>query len=140
MASKLNLRNALAFTLLIPPRETGIRKFCLWAIGLAVLTLQKIHENPGFSSGTQVKVSRRTVTVTRVLTGATLGNNWMLRRLFSVAARGLPLAPPGEARLRSPARVRAAMETDETRAGGSSGREMDSESAMERAPLRSGGN
>src|ERR1700733_2703202 len=38
----VHLRNALAFTLLIPGKETGIRRFCLWAIGLAVLTLKKI--------------------------------------------------------------------------------------------------
>src|SRR5256885_11545663 len=37
-----HLRNALAFTLLIPGREAGIRRFCLWAIGLAILTLRKI--------------------------------------------------------------------------------------------------
>ena len=38
-----HLRNALDYTLCIPAAETGIRRFCLWAIGLAVLTLQ---ENP----------------------------------------------------------------------------------------------
>jgi farnesyl-diphosphate farnesyltransferase len=36
-----HLRNALDYTLLIPGKETGIRRFCLWAIGLAVLTLRK---------------------------------------------------------------------------------------------------
>ena len=38
-----HLRNALDYTLLIPGKETGIRRFCLWAIGLAVLTLRKIE-------------------------------------------------------------------------------------------------
>src|SRR3984885_12647589 len=38
-----HLRNALEFTLLIPAKETGIRRFCLWAIGLAVLTLRNIE-------------------------------------------------------------------------------------------------
>jgi farnesyl-diphosphate farnesyltransferase len=135
-----HLRNALAFTLMIPPGERGIRKFCLWAIGLAVLTLQKIQAQPGFSAGRQVKVSRRTVTVTRVLTGATLGNNWMLRRLFDLAARGLPLAGPDEARLRSPARLRAAMEEDEAGPGGLATGTVDLVTAMERGVLRSGGN
>src|ERR1700733_11930604 len=32
-----HLRNALDYTLLIPAAEAGIRRFCLWAIGLAVL-------------------------------------------------------------------------------------------------------
>src|SRR5690606_26550103 len=38
-----HLRNALEYACLIPKREAGIRRFCLWAIGLAVLTLRKIH-------------------------------------------------------------------------------------------------
>jgi farnesyl-diphosphate farnesyltransferase len=91
-----HLRNALAFTLLIPSKETGIRRFCLWAIGLAVLTLQKIRHNPRFTSGAQVKVSRSAVAMTRILTNATVRSNWLLTRLFELSARGLPLATPSE--------------------------------------------
>ena len=65
-----HLRNALAYTLAIPARETGIRRFCLWALGLAVLTLRKIHHNPAFLAGRQVKVSRRTVRATVITTSA----------------------------------------------------------------------
>src|SRR5207253_313303 len=36
-----HLRNALAYTLLIPRTEPGIRRFCLWALGLAVLALRR---------------------------------------------------------------------------------------------------
>ncbi|HLW24098.1 MAG TPA: phytoene/squalene synthase family protein [Steroidobacteraceae bacterium] len=86
-----HLRNALDYTLLIPPTEAGIRRFCLWAIGLAVLTLQKIARNPGFTTGRQVKISRRAVGMTRHLTDLSVRNDWMLRRLFNQAARGLPL-------------------------------------------------
>lgn len=93
-----HLRNALEYTLLIPGKETGIRRFCLWAIGLAVLTLQKINQNPEFTSGVQVKVSRRAVATTRVLTGLTGRSNWMLRGLFDFAAGGLPLTRVTEAR------------------------------------------
>jgi farnesyl-diphosphate farnesyltransferase len=107
-----HLRNALAFTLLIPTEETGIRRFCLWAIGLAVLTLRKIDANLRFTQGAQVKVTRRTVTVTRVLTSLALGNNWMLRWLFERAARGLPLAPASQVSLTGVARMRAAMEDE----------------------------
>lgn len=87
-----HLRNALEFTLLIPARETGIRRFCLWAIGLAVLTLKRIAANPGFTQGSQVKVSRRTVTVTLALSNAATRHNSLLRFLFNRAAAGLPLA------------------------------------------------
>src|SRR4029077_16753132 len=57
----IHLRNALAFTVLIPGEEPGIRRFCLLAVGLAVLTLQKIERTPGFTAGSQVKVSRSAV-------------------------------------------------------------------------------
>ncbi|MBV8853028.1 MAG: squalene/phytoene synthase family protein [Sinobacteraceae bacterium] len=88
-----HLRNALSYTLLIPARETGIRRFLLWAIGLAVLTLRKIVANPGFTSGQQVKIRRSAVAGTRISTNLALRSNWMLRQLFNAAARGLPLTP-----------------------------------------------
>ena len=90
-----HLRNALEFTLLIPAREAGIRRFCLWAIGLAVLTLKRIAANPGFTAGSQVKVSRRTVAVTLALSNAATRHNGLLRFLFNRAACGLAT---GEAR------------------------------------------
>ncbi|MGA2563370.1 MAG: phytoene/squalene synthase family protein [Steroidobacteraceae bacterium] len=93
-----HLRNALAFTLLIPRRHTGIRRFCLWAIGLAVLTLRNIERTPGFTSGQQIKVSRSAVRMTRILTSLAVRSDWALRALFERAARGLPLAAPAAAR------------------------------------------
>ncbi len=87
-----HLRNALDYTLLIPSKETGIRRFCLWAIGLAVLTLRKIEHNPRFTAGAQVKVTRSAVAMTRILTDVAGRSDWMLRCLFAQAARGLPLA------------------------------------------------
>jgi farnesyl-diphosphate farnesyltransferase len=93
-----HLRNALDYTLLIPGKETGIRRFCLWAIGLAVLTLRKIAYNPGFSAGAQVKVTRTAVSMTMFMTNTFIRSDWMLRRLFARAAHGLPLARLPEAR------------------------------------------
>jgi farnesyl-diphosphate farnesyltransferase len=93
-----HLRDALSFTLLIPGEEAGIRRFCLWAIGLAILTLRKIAGTPGFTSGRQVKVPRSAVAVTRISTNMVVRNNWMLRRLFDFAAAGVPLAPAGTVR------------------------------------------
>jgi farnesyl-diphosphate farnesyltransferase len=87
-----HLRNALAFTLLIPGEESGIRLFCLWALGLAALTLRKIQTTPGFTTGAQVKVSRSAVMMTRSLTSLAVRNDRMLQQLFERAARGLPLA------------------------------------------------
>ena len=100
-----HLRNALDYTLFIPAAETGIRRFCLWAIGLAVLTLQKIHNNPGFTAGSQVKISRSAVSWTRFFANLSVRNDWLLRRLFARAARGLPLAGLSEVRRPQPARA-----------------------------------
>jgi farnesyl-diphosphate farnesyltransferase len=93
-----HLRNAFAFTLLIPGKETGIRRFCLWAIGLAVLTLRKIERNPRFTAGAQVKISHSAVALTRMLTNLAVRNDRMLRLLFDAAAHGVPLAAPFNAR------------------------------------------
>ena len=92
-----HLRNALSFTLLIPGEEHGIRRFCLWAVGLAVLTLRKIERTPRFTAGSQVKVSRAAVAMTRILTSLAVRNDRMLLRLFERAATGLPLAAPSAA-------------------------------------------
>jgi farnesyl-diphosphate farnesyltransferase len=87
-----HLRRALTYTLAIPAREPRIRRFCLWALGLAVLTLREIHHNPAFLAGQQVKVSRRTVRATVVATSLAVRGDWILARLFQQSASVLPLA------------------------------------------------
>ena len=110
-----HLRNALAYTLLIPNAETGIRRFCLWAIGLAVLTLRRIAARPGFTSGAEVKVSRRAVLLTRLSTSLLVRDDRMLRSLFELAARGLPLSAPlaGAQAARAAAAARAIPAADD---------------------------
>lgn len=88
------LRDAFAYTLLIPRRETGIRRFLLWAIGFAVLTLRKIDRNPSFTSGGQVKVSRRTVKAVITSTSALSPSNLALTAIFSIATGSLPAEAP----------------------------------------------
>ncbi|HJU61005.1 MAG TPA: phytoene/squalene synthase family protein [Candidatus Binatia bacterium] len=87
-----HLKNALSYSLLIPKQETGIRNFCLWAIGLAVLTLRKINNHPHYTDGSQVKISRLSVKGTILATRLTVQNDRFLKLLFSIAARGLPPA------------------------------------------------
>ena len=87
-----HLRNALDYTLLMPRGETGIRRFCLWAVGLAALTLRNIDRNPGFTTGSEVKVSHAAVAMTRWFSDFGVRSNATLRGLFAVAARGLPVA------------------------------------------------
>ena len=85
-----HLANALAFTCRIPPREKGIRRFCLWALGMAVLTLGKIECNRQFTASSDVKISRRSVRATIFATNLLVSNNRGLGLLFRWAARRLP--------------------------------------------------
>ncbi|MBL6749930.1 MAG: phytoene/squalene synthase family protein [Nevskia sp.] len=88
-----HLRNALNYTLLIPPEQAGIRRFCLWAVGLAVLTLCNLQEHLDFSDGTQIKVSRSAVARTIMATNVAVRRDGLLRRLFEFTARELPVTP-----------------------------------------------
>lgn len=84
-----HLHNALRYTLLIPAHETGIRKFCLWALGMAVLTLRKIKSNLKFNRSEQAKITRNSVKATIVATNLTVRSDFLLTALFNVASRGL---------------------------------------------------
>ncbi len=87
-----HLENALRYTLLIPPSEKGVRQFCLWAIGMAVLTLRKIHRSRGFANGANVKISRRSVRATVAVSKAAGSYNSVLRLLFRLLVLRLPPA------------------------------------------------
>lgn len=89
-----HLRNALTYTLLIPRDEPEIRRFCLLALGMAVLTLRKINNQRDFSRGSQVKISRRSVKLTLAASQWTAKNDYLLRALFWTASLGLPTHPP----------------------------------------------
>jgi farnesyl-diphosphate farnesyltransferase len=84
-----HLQDALHYTQLIPSYEVGIRQFCLWALGMAVLTLKKIKANLGFIESNQVKISRSSVKAT-IATSKLIGNNnWLLSVCFDMASRNL---------------------------------------------------
>jgi len=87
-----HLRQALEYTLAIPAREPELRRFCLWCIGLAVMSLRKIHRQPDFTAGAQVKISRTTLYSTVWFCNTFARSDRMLRGLFRAAALGLPLA------------------------------------------------
>ncbi len=88
--ARSHLANALRYTLLIPAHETGIRRFCLWALGMAVLTLRKINNNPDFNAGRQVKISRRSVRATIFFSNLLVRHDFLLKLLFRLTASGLP--------------------------------------------------
>ena len=88
--TRQHLEAALRYTLIIPSRETGIRRFCLWPLGLALLTLRRVRRTPAFTSGGEVKVSRRSVWAVVIVTSVFARSNLALRLLFNLCARGLP--------------------------------------------------
>jgi len=87
-----HVHNALRYTLMIPTKEKGLRKFCLWALGMSVLTLEKIRQHPDFTDGREVKITRRSVKITIFLTSLFVRQNWILKYLFRFAGRRLPMA------------------------------------------------
>ena len=85
-----HLSNALRFIMIIPAHETGIRLHCLWALGMAILTLRRINTTPAFKSGTEVKISRRSVWIVTVITRVLVRSNTALKLLFEGLTYSLP--------------------------------------------------
>jgi farnesyl-diphosphate farnesyltransferase len=85
-----HLYQALHYILLIPSHEQGIRRFCLWALGMAVLTLRRIHQRLDFSDSQQVKISRLSVKATVMVTNIAAHSDVSLRFLFYLFTRKLP--------------------------------------------------
>ena len=84
-----HLKNALTYTQLIPTKETGIRNFCFWALGMAVLTLKKIKKNLDFTNSSQVKISRNSVKATILATRFSVKSNTLLSMLFNFMSRSI---------------------------------------------------
>jgi len=87
-----HLRNALRYTLYIPPNEVGIRRFALWAIGMALLTLRKIARHLDFEESRTVKIKRSSVKATIAITNLTGRSDALLKLLFGAVSVGLPKA------------------------------------------------
>jgi farnesyl-diphosphate farnesyltransferase len=84
-----HLQNALTYTQMLPSHETGIRNFCLWALGMAVLTFKKIKQNLSFNESNQVKISRNSVKATIIASKLSARSNWLLSLLFNLTSRSL---------------------------------------------------
>ena len=87
-----HLHNAATYIHLIPSNETGLRKFCLWAVGMAFLTLERIYRKPNFTAGKQVKIGKRQVLTVIALTKIACGNHRLTRWLLKLWSRRLPVA------------------------------------------------
>jgi len=82
-----HLFQALEFTLLIPARHSGIRRFLAWTIGLALLTLRNVQACPEAPA----KVSYADVAMILRLTRLSERSDTGLRMLHKLASRKLPV-------------------------------------------------
>jgi len=87
--SRIHLESALEYSLIIPTHETGIRRFCLWALGMAILTLHNINQHRDFTSGQQVKITKINVKVVILLANLLTKHDGVLKWLFNFYARKL---------------------------------------------------
>ena len=81
--ARRDLRAALRYVLLIPEHETRVRHFLAVTLGLAVLTLRRIHAKPDFQHGDDVKISRSQVYATVAATKLAVRSDLVLERLFN---------------------------------------------------------
>ncbi|MCY4303402.1 MAG: phytoene/squalene synthase family protein [Aestuariivita sp.] len=88
--ARQHLDNALEYVMIIPASETGIRRHCLWALGMAILTLRRIYMTPTYNFGDNVKISRRSVKGVIIATNLMSRSNFALKVLFYGLSRGLP--------------------------------------------------
>lgn len=76
------LDEALAYSLLLPKQEKGIRRFCLWAVAMAVLTLRNIAKQTGFYRPEHVKISRHQVRLIILLSYIWIDNDKRIQQLY----------------------------------------------------------
>jgi len=88
--------SALTYTLALPARESGLRNFCLWALYMAVLGHRKMLAHPGFSSGAEVKIKRRSVRAVVAWCRLAARSDLALKASFAWLTRGLPDPVPGD--------------------------------------------
>ena len=76
------LSDSLTYILLIPKEEVGMRRFCLLAFGLAVLTLDKLATGDHFERQEDIKLSRNTVWLFYGFTKIAAGSNGLIKSFF----------------------------------------------------------
>lgn len=86
-----HLRNAMEYTLAIPPSQTGMRRFCWCAILFAALTLKEIYKHPGYTNGSQVKITKSRVFIVLLSARLLAAQDGALARVFDRVTGNLPL-------------------------------------------------
>jgi farnesyl-diphosphate farnesyltransferase len=86
------LQDSLAYILLIPKSEIGMRRFCFLAFGLAVMTLGKIAKREQFNSKDEVKLSRKSVMAFYAFTRVAVTSDLVMKVFFQAFANPLRTA------------------------------------------------
>lgn len=89
-----HLRQALKYTLMIPVHEKGIRRFCLWAIAMAVKTLAKINADQHYLCRNSTKITRNSLRGIILLCNASVRSDNLCELLFDWLAKKLPEPVP----------------------------------------------
>ncbi len=83
------LERGFQYTLLIPKNEVGIREFCLWALGMAVLTLKKVSRNIDHSGTEILKIGRRDVRQVIYTSQFAVHQDFLMKLLFKYWSIGV---------------------------------------------------
>ncbi|WP_353432515.1 squalene/phytoene synthase family protein [Polynucleobacter sp. MWH-UH23A] len=83
------LQDSLRYILLVPKQDSGIRRFCFLAFGLAVMTLSKIAQRTEFNNKNEVKLSRRTVMTFYSFTGLAIHSDLLMKIFFHCSSKNL---------------------------------------------------
>ena len=85
-----HLHKALAYTLMIPAHEKGMRRFCMWAIAMAVKTLAKINDDRHYLCRDSTKITRNSLRGIILMCNASVHSDRLSETLFDWWARKLP--------------------------------------------------
>jgi len=91
-----HLRKALSYTLMIPAHERGMRRFCLWAIAMAVKTLAKINKDRHYHDPAATKITRNSLRRIILLCNASVHSDALSELLFTWLTRKLPAPEPSK--------------------------------------------
>lgn len=83
------LQDSLNYILLIPRQESGIRRFCFLAFGLAVMTLSKIANRTEFSNKDEVKLTRKSVMSFYGFTKIAVKSDTLMKSFFYLSSKSL---------------------------------------------------
>lgn len=89
-ATHRQLRQGLDFILLIPRQESGVRRHLLLTLGLAALTLRRIHGSDDFRTGRDFEQPKRAAQALIAAIPLLAHSDPALRRLFGLLLRNVP--------------------------------------------------